>query len=174
MHDWEDEMWREIPSCPGYQVSNYGRVKSFKSGRGGYRAAIHPNGYLLKPSLDDQGRPQIISPVVDGKPRKRKVHTLVAEAFLVKPPGDGLEIRHLDDVKTNNHVSNLAWGTSRDNALDNVRNGNHNNARKTTCPQGHPYDLFHTRPSGQKISGCRRCRLGLQRKRTARIREGSQ
>lgn len=56
------------------------------------------------------------------KPERRFSHSLVAESFIgPRPPG--LQVRHLDDVKTNNLVSNLAYGTSQQNHDDSKRNG---------------------------------------------------
>lgn len=56
--------------------------------------------------------------------RNRKtwaVHILVALAFeLVKKPGDYL-LRHYDGNYKNNCVTNLIWGTDKDNAADRKR-----------------------------------------------------
>ena len=50
------------------------------------------------------------------------VHVLVLEAF-VGPRPAGHEGRHLDDVRSNNTLSNLAWGTQGENYQDALRNG---------------------------------------------------
>ena len=56
-----------------------------------------------------------VSVKTDGKFRPRRVHRLVAEAFIPNP--DKLpEVNHIDGVKTNNHVSNLEWATSQQNS----------------------------------------------------------
>jgi len=34
-----------------------------------------------------------------------------------------LECRHLDDVKTNNRIDNLAYGTRDENVRDGLKNG---------------------------------------------------
>ena len=49
-------------------------------------------------------------------------HRLVLTAHN-RPPKKGEVARHLDDDPTNNHISNLAWGTAQDNSDDMVRNG---------------------------------------------------
>lgn len=51
------------------------------------------------------------------------VHRLVAEAFIPNPH-DYPIVRHLNDVPYDNCVSNLAWGTAKDNRDDSIRNGN--------------------------------------------------
>lgn len=148
MRDWTDvEVWRDVVDWPGYQISSHGRVKSFKADK---------DGRILQPHLNDSGYPMVSLVSGTGR-RKWRVHRLVATAFLPNPLSLP-EVRHLDDVRTNNHVANLAWGTRSDNAVDNVKNGNHNNARKDSCPKGHEYDWFHTRPNGRQVRGCTRCR----------------
>ena len=42
-------------------------------------------------------------------------------------------------------VLHVVEGTHSENRLDAVEAGTHNNARKTHCPQGHPYDDANTR-----------------------------
>lgn len=54
--------------------------------------------------------------------RLYRVHRLVGKAFLPNPEGHPL-LRHLNDVKTDNRVENLKWGTHRENMADAVRNG---------------------------------------------------
>lgn len=51
-----------------------------------------------------------------------KVHRLVAVAF-VDNPNRFTQVNHLDDVKTNNHFSNLSWGTQKDNMRHARNNG---------------------------------------------------
>jgi hypothetical protein len=46
-----------------------------------------------------------------------KVHRLVLEAF-VGPCPRGLECRHRNDVGADNRLTNLVWGTRRENLLD--------------------------------------------------------
>ncbi len=45
----------------------------------------------------------------------RKVHRLVAQAFLPPPPDDTYEIDHKDRNRSNNDVSNLQWVTHQEN-----------------------------------------------------------
>lgn len=50
------------------------------------------------------------------------VHRLMAEHFLGIPENTPI-VRHLNDVKDDNRLENLAWGTHSDNLHDAVRNG---------------------------------------------------
>jgi hypothetical protein len=50
------------------------------------------------------------------------VHQLMLLTY-VGPKLDGQEPRHLNGIKTDNRLSNLRWGTRRENADDNIRLG---------------------------------------------------
>ena len=80
----------------------------------------------LKPSMGG-GYPSVQL----GRGRHYHLHRLVAESFLPKPEGEGLEVRHLDHDKMNCHVSNLAWGTRSQNAKD-TRDANCSGQQKIT------------------------------------------
>ena len=56
------------------------------------------------------------------------VHQMVAEAF-IGPKPLGLEVRHLDGNRLNNHSCNLAYGTRRQNMLDAMKHGTHINLK---------------------------------------------
>lgn len=56
-----------------------------------------------------------------GRNAKVCIHRAVATAYLVKPAGT--EVRHLDGNNHNNALSNLRWGTRKENADDRERHG---------------------------------------------------
>jgi hypothetical protein len=51
-----------------------------------------------------------------------QVHGLVAEAFIGQRD-EGLEVRHMDGVPSNNHLDNLKYGTRSENQLDRRTHG---------------------------------------------------
>jgi hypothetical protein len=57
-----------------------------------------------------------------GYGRHAYVHHLVAEAFHGPRPNYLAVARHLNDVKTDNRLENVAWGTRKENAADMRRN----------------------------------------------------
>lgn len=112
------ERWLPIPGYEGfYEVSDHGRARSLSrmSAQGLRRGRIrkaHPlkNGYL-----------QLLL-YAYGECKGFYVHQLVAMAF-IGPCPEGMEVRHLDGVKTNNAESNLAYGTHLENMADTIRHG---------------------------------------------------
>ena len=68
-----------------------------------------------------------VCPYKDGKKNTCYIHQLVAKCFIPKPESDErLEVDHVNQDKTNNHVSTLMWKTSRQNKW------NRNKISKTT------------------------------------------
>lgn len=100
--------WRAIPSIPAYLVSNHGQVR---------------HRFSCDPRKQQGDRYLWVSFRGDGKNFVRTVHSLVAEAFLGPRP-DGFQVRHLDGDRHNNHATNLAYGTAKENALDREWHGN--------------------------------------------------
>ena len=109
------EFWKDIKGYEGfYQVSNLGRVKSLSRSiyySKGY--TVYRKGKIKKPSFDKNGYPQI-GLCKNGTVITRKIHRLVAEAFIPNPENKP-EINHKDENKTNNYVDNLEWVTEKEN-----------------------------------------------------------
>lgn len=94
------EIWKDIIGYEGlYQVSNFGRVKSFKFGK----------ERILKPGTNKYGY-LIVILCKNGKVKHFYVHRLVAEAFIPNPHNYPC-VNHKDECKTNNNVNNLEWCT---------------------------------------------------------------
>jgi len=128
--------WKPINRFPGYEVSNYGDVKSIdrviNTSRGPRRIKGR-NLKVIKISDDSEYRGVDL-----GRGNRMLVHRLVLEAF-IGPCPDGLVCRHLDGNAANNNLDNLAWGTPEENMQDRILHGNNPKLNKTHCPQGHEY-----------------------------------
>ncbi len=57
----------------------------------------------------------------EGKKKNKRVHRLVAEAYIPNPEGLS-SVDHIDEDKSNNHVSNLQWLTATANNVRSVPN----------------------------------------------------
>ena len=109
------EKWLPIAGFEGYEVSDFGNVKCVKMGQG------RRVGRNLHPNTSSTGYRQVRIRK-DGKSWTLFVHKLVMTAFVGERP-EGLQIRHLDGNKDNNALSNLAYGTAKENGQDKVRHG---------------------------------------------------
>lgn len=106
------EEWRDIAGFEGcYQVSNYGKVKSLtrvitiRLPNGTIYTRLS-RGRVLRQKKDKDGYLMVGL----GKSATRKVHRLVAEAFIPNLNQSPV-INHKDENKANNFVGNLEWCT---------------------------------------------------------------
>lgn len=103
-------MISQIKDFDGYYVDTEGQVYSTRK-NGGY----HRNMTPLQLRKDKDGYFEV--GLYRNKKRYfRRVHRLVAEAF-VPNPEHLPQINHIDGNKQNNHVSNLEWCTCSENML---------------------------------------------------------
>ena len=112
-NDLPGEEWRDVIGYEGlYQVSNYGRVKSF-----------HNNGVrTLNPSFADYPGYYVVNLTKNGKQQTQYVHILVAQAFIPNPENKSY-VNHIDGDKLNNCLENLEWTTPTENSRHAWRNG---------------------------------------------------
>ena len=137
------EEWRAVVGYEGlYEVSDQGRVRSLD------------RFYLTR----------------DGKPRGFLVHRLVAQAFLGSAPEGKPNVLHSDNAPDNNRVTNLRWGTQKENIQDAVDAGTadfwgHKKNPKPNCPRGHPYSggNLYIDPRGRRV--CRTCKREWARRK---------
>ena len=99
------EIWKDVVGYEGlYQVSNLGRIKSFRGKRSkdGIMSLGENHGYKV-----------ILVP--NGKSRKMLlVHRLVAQAFIPNPENKP-DIDHINGDRQDNRVENLRWCTPLEN-----------------------------------------------------------
>lgn len=100
------ERWVDVQGWEGlYQVSNKGRLKSFKDKSNG-RILSNKNktGWYFNVVLCKKGR----------KDKSVKLHRLIAEAFIENPEHKP-QVNHKDGNKQNNLAQNLEWVTPKEN-----------------------------------------------------------
>lgn len=97
------EIWKDIPNYEGlYQVSNLGRVKSFRRQRETILNPFLKKGYYA----------------VELRKKTFRVHQLVAVTFLGhKINGMEIVVDHIDDNKLNNNVDNLQLLSNHENCI---------------------------------------------------------
>lgn len=104
---------RDIPGYEGlYGITSCGRVWSYRAKK------------FLKPFDDGRGY-KIVVLSKNGKPKKYKIHRLVAEAYLPNP-ANLPQVNHKDENKANNALPNLEW-------CDAAYNINYSQAKKVIC-----------------------------------------
>lgn len=108
LEDLEGEIWRWIAGYEGlYQVSNYGRIKSFP--RQGASTEIK----IRKPILTNQGYLRIALNK-NGQRKDFPIHRLVAQAFIPNPENKS-EVNHKFGMKFDSYYENLEWTTPEEN-----------------------------------------------------------
>lgn len=88
------EIWKIIKEYPDYEISNFGRIKSFKYNK--------INGKILKSWKHKKGHLEV---ELNGK--HKKVHILLFETFNNYKLKDNECIHHIDENKENNIYENL-------------------------------------------------------------------
>lgn len=109
------EIWKDIVIKKGYQISNFGRVKSLN-----YR-----NTGKEKILKTWKTKPYNYEMVQLGKGVRNLVHRLVAEAFIPNPDNKP-QVDHIIPIKNGgtNEVSNLRWVTPSENNMNELSRKN--------------------------------------------------
>ncbi len=118
-----DPTWKEVPFANGYDVSTAGGVRSRRKW-GGHVVGVEVEPRELSTKTDKDGYAIVtLSIGYQCRPKQFRVHRLVALTFLGQPPTPQHEVRHLDGNPSNNALTNIAWGTRKQNGEDKVRHG---------------------------------------------------
>ena len=97
------ETYKVIEGFENYSVSDFGNVKNNRTGR--ILKQSTTNGYLR------------LELKVNKLRSSKLVHVLVARAFISNPDAKRC-VDHIDNIRTNNNVSNLRWATHAENSFN--------------------------------------------------------
>lgn len=118
------EIWKPIKGYKNYEVSNLGRVRSIDHITWAFHNASKKKicfkfkGRILHQNISNKGYLKVGLP--DGN---HLVHELILKTFRGPCP-KGKISRHKNGKKLNVKLSNLIWGTFRENNLDTLSHGN--------------------------------------------------
>lgn len=106
--------WTVVPGHPGYEITRSGRLRSKQRlADGSYQIKeMSPSKSLHTVTLST-GRKQICISIA----------RLMLLTYVGPPPKDRPWALHRNDVRADNKLSNLYWGTPQDNMADAIRNG---------------------------------------------------
>lgn len=130
--DRHNETWKAIDGYVGhYEISNYGRVKSFPTQR-------RTTTIILKPKLTKDGYYETTLNA-NNKTKYIRTHRLVAQAFIPNLQNKP-QVNHKDGNKLNNYVGNLEWVTNQENITHSIAIGlqnpvGHNNSNAKPVAQ---------------------------------------
>lgn len=102
------EFWKPVPGLSGYDVSNFGRVRSWQGSHRRRTTAL-----MLKPANQSKGY-VFVNLYNAGRAHHSLIHRLVALAFIPNPENLP-EVNHLTGIKNDNRLENLEWSTQLGN-----------------------------------------------------------
>lgn len=110
------EAWRPIPDFEHYEVSDHGRIRTWKNGNSKSKPR-RDVPKVLASRINNTGYCAFTAEIWENyrlvRGRRWLVHRLVATVF---GKGDSsLHVAHLDGNPLNNHISNLKWCTALEN-----------------------------------------------------------
>lgn len=110
-----------VAGFSGYEVSNLGRVRSWK-GPGGKQLSPVAEPKILRSTPNSKGYPVNVFVRPDGSKLTRTLHVVVAAHFHGPCPADH-ECSHLNGIRTDCRAANLAWESHRRNMGRTIEHG---------------------------------------------------
>lgn len=96
-------MWKTVKDFPHYEVNEHGEIRIVKT------------KHIMKPQYDKDGYQYIRFYDTKNKTYKYwRIHRLVLETF-IRPPREGEECHHINEIRDDNNLMNLRWVTRQEN-----------------------------------------------------------
>lgn len=112
------ETWKEIKDYEGYEISNFGNIKSLSKKikcKNGFRITKEK---ILKPKKTKQG---YLSIQFKRKGKYFSIHRIVALHFIDNIK-DKPQVNHINGIKQDNRVENLEWCNQSENQIHAYKN----------------------------------------------------
>jgi hypothetical protein len=117
------ELWLPIPGYLGYEASDQGNIQSLDRVVQCITGPRKYKGKMLPATPTTQGYRSVFLPSPDRKWQSQRVAPLILLTFVGPRPFPEAVARHLNDVRYDDRLANLEWGTQKQNAADAIRNG---------------------------------------------------
>lgn len=111
--------WEKIPEYSLYEASVNGEIKTFNWKNCGRER-------IMRPALDGCGYLRTMLKGDDGITKTIKVHRIIAQTFIPNPENKPC-VNHLNSIRSDNRVPNLAWATYQENSKHSFTTTAHNN-----------------------------------------------
>jgi Mor family transcriptional regulator len=120
----EGEIWKDIAGFEGlYEVSNFQRVKALEKFRKRPKGAISfREASILRQTPSAKGYLSVTLTDKDGRRHQKRVHVLIAQAFIPNPLNLP-EVNHKYGDKKDNRIEMLEWNTHLENMQHAVATG---------------------------------------------------
>lgn len=166
-----NEIWKIIPETSGfYSVSNLGRIKSNSRNyfpNGSKDVMFVKEASILSPTFEDKTGYYSVGLLINGKPKTKRVHRIVAETFIPNPENLS-HVDHIDEDKSNNSVSNLRWLSAKNNSI-------HSNSTKiiVTFPDKITTKICNSISEAALLTGYNEHSIAIHCKRQSQQKEGN-
>lgn len=145
-------------------LSEYGLSRYYITRDGTLYFKTLRRGWVEKPFriLESKGRKKYTQSILNdhGKYVYGYLHRLLAMAYIPNPNNYPI-VRHLNDNPLDNRLSNLAWGTQKDNIRDSMNNGTFH---ILDHPSGPDHPNYHKAPHNKTSKRKERRILRLYKK----------
>ena len=135
------ETWNPVVGYSDYLVSTKGEIRSLKGNKVN----------ILKPMESRDGYLHVFLYDGSGNSDRVRIHRAVLRTF-VGEPAVNQETRHLDGNPANNSLSNLKWGTRKENAADRRRHGRIPQTHESPLAKLSPDDIPRIRKLQARLS----------------------
>lgn len=106
------EKWKYIAGSNVFMISSFGRVKSIRKYKSKTKTTI------IKQKIINSG---YLTVKLSGFKNNTLVHRLVAKHFVLGE-AEGLQVNHINGIKTDNSQNNLSWISPKENISHAIKN----------------------------------------------------